>query len=224
MTRDTIRVGCGDETGVMNAITELIVTYHGVRVPGDECIRIMREASLWPGTDGSRDLHINSLTKNTEIRVESKTHIRPPGDLGWDGIQPSIETVERNGTRCLVQRGVVLVSRRPEQPVVAGTERTSVSADAEKYVLEAQLHIKGKYVHLGYMYPAFNTESEAAEFHINHYPHLTVLNAKSGWKSDYCPNDRVRYVVRVHNDEALTLNMYNVAAAAEEELERQESC
>lgn len=201
----------------MNTITGLIVTYTSVCIPGDECIRIMREASLWPGTDGPRDLHIDRLNQNTEVRIESKTHIQLSSDLSWNGNRPHIVTVGCNKTSTLVQQGAILEYRQPEK-------QTATTDTVNKYILEAQLHVKGKYVHLGYMYPMFNTESEAAEFHINHYPHLTAMTAKSGWKSDYCPHDNVRYIIRVHNDEALTLNMYNVAEAAEEEMNRQNSC
>lgn len=191
--------GHSRETGVMSTIVELIVTYPNADISPSECIRVLREASLWTGEVSSRKLYMTYPSGYTEIRLESKTPLTLNSKLIWSTVQPRIETVSSDGTRSCVQEAAVV----------------TVSIE-KKYMLETQLYIKGGWVHLGYMYPTFDSKEKASEFHHNHYPQLSEMTAETGWKSICSMDDDVRYVVRVHNDEALTLNMRTVGLAAME--------
>lgn len=222
-------------------IVELIITYPGIRIPLYECMVFMQaRISSWPESGDSSPvacmsqvISCNSRTrrqeKRTEVRMTSETHIDTYqlGELRWKSCIPRIEALSSGRACFILQEEDASRTRIQENDEVsvedesAVVEKVAIKTNAatkteikKRYALEAQLRVGDKHAHLGYMAPPFNTKDEAAEFYHIHYPELRKMTSETGWKSDDCPDEGARYVIRVYTDETLTLNMRNVSAFA----------
>jgi hypothetical protein len=67
----------------------------------------------------------------------------------------------------------------------------------------------GKFQHIGYMKKLFKTKKEAAEYYDDWNPGMRKLNHHHTWCSDWNPTTHLRYIVREHHGEYLTIDSWN---------------
>lgn len=82
------------------------------------------------------------------------------------------------------------------------------------YILEVQQYHPdwacGRNEHVGYMNRVFKTRREACAYYDQYNPHMRSLNAHGTWRSDWDPHTYLRYVVREHYNECLTIPPFNL--------------
>lgn len=71
------------------------------------------------------------------------------------------------------------------------------------------------YKHVGFMDARFRTKKDAASYYDRHNPHMRPLNAHNTWVSDWDPQTRRAYVVRVDIDIQSTVPPFDVSDAGE---------
>lgn len=81
------------------------------------------------------------------------------------------------------------------------------------YVLEAQKFIpKTGFLHVGYVDKIFKTKKQASDYYDKyHVPPMRSLNAHKSWCSDWHPETRLRYVVRVFDGECRSIPPFEQA-------------
>jgi len=84
------------------------------------------------------------------------------------------------------------------------------------YMLEVQ-RLTDVFVHVGYMAMVCRTKLAMAQFYAHYNPHMPPINASTQWKSDthVTPHSSVRFVVRVYDDEELTVPGFGALHAEE---------
>lgn len=65
--------------------------------------------------------------------------------------------------------------------------------------------LNGAYEHVGYMNKIFKSKPEAAAYYDRYNPHMRGLMVHGNLWSDWDPDTRLRYVIREHNAEILSL-------------------
>ena len=79
------------------------------------------------------------------------------------------------------------------------------------YMLEIQryIHTKG-FEHIGYINALFLSRKIAAEYYNLHNPDTTGPSIINNWCGDYNNNTKLRAIVRINNNEIMTLKTYRL--------------
>lgn len=77
------------------------------------------------------------------------------------------------------------------------------------WILECQKFTNTGFVHIGYLNKIFKTKKAAADYydeHIGGPEGMRELNSFGKWSSDWDPITRIRYVVRIYDQEELNIS------------------